>query len=149
MTEKGAEGVAVKTGSLAGARLWRARARSHKNVCRTAGLSGHKYAIEAGRRGKSRVAREDRTCRLCSQVIESPEHVWLECDAAGELQQLRRDVVGDLAVLCTPSELDWLKRADGDAIETMKRLVALRGAISRVAQYAFDVSRFMAREVRW
>ncbi|TEB27798.1 hypothetical protein FA13DRAFT_1877563 [Coprinellus micaceus] len=112
-------------------------------------LSGHKYAVETGRRGKSYRARVDRTCRLCNQVVETPEHVWLECDVAGQLVQLRRDMVGDVGALCTPNELDWMTEADGDIVETMKRLVALRSAVSRVAQYAFDVSRFMAREVQW
>lgn len=62
------------------------------------------------KRGKSYIAREDRTCRLCSQVLEISEHAWLDCDAAGELQQLN---------------CNWVTRADGDVVESTKRLVAL------------------------
>ncbi|TEB32472.1 hypothetical protein FA13DRAFT_1813390 [Coprinellus micaceus] len=112
-------------------------------------LSGHKYAIEAGRRGKDHIAREDRTCRICGSAVESPEHVWLECNAAAELQRLREDMARDVASLCTPAECEWVREPDGDIVEMMKRLVALRSSISRVAQYAFDVARFMAKEVQW
>ncbi|TEB23200.1 hypothetical protein FA13DRAFT_1451645 [Coprinellus micaceus] len=61
-------------------------------------LSGHKYAVEALRRGSQPVTREERfkLCRLCGGAVETPEHVWLECSARDELRGMRYDMAKDV-----------------------------------------------------
>lgn len=92
-------------------------------------LSGHKYGVEALRRGRAHVARSDRVCRLCTLKVETPEHVWLECGANEELRQLRNTFARDVLRLCTEREAQWLSQADGDVLMQMRRLVAVRSSV--------------------
>lgn len=60
-------------------------------------VSSHPLAVEQLRhasgvrngREKLKVPREERLCRFCNSVVESPEHALLRCEGSARLKELR------------------------------------------------------------
>ena len=49
-------------------------------------ISDHKLMIEEGRRTTPQTPREQRTCKICSQQIESEYHFLMKCNLYGSRQ---------------------------------------------------------------
>ncbi|KAJ3504030.1 hypothetical protein NMY22_g18054 [Coprinellus aureogranulatus] len=87
-------------------------------------LSGHKYGIEAMRRTREDIPREDRVCRLCGAA---------------------RDIIST----CRPDEVKWMRSGTGGVREELRRLISIRSMIATVAAYAYDVETLMKTLVDW
>ncbi|KAJ3515951.1 hypothetical protein NMY22_g14317 [Coprinellus aureogranulatus] len=112
-------------------------------------LSGHKYGIEAMRRTREDIPREDRVCRLCGGAVETPEHVWLVCGGSQALTVLRRTLARDIISTCRPDEVNWMRSGSGGVREELRRLISIRSMIATVAAYAYDVETLMKTLVDW
>ncbi|KAJ3516411.1 hypothetical protein NMY22_g14215 [Coprinellus aureogranulatus] len=112
-------------------------------------LSGHRYGIEALRRTDVEIRREDRLCRLCNNEVETPEHVLLECAGSVELTALRTNFAEDIRRGCRAEELAWIRSGGENVRERLRRLIAVRNAVTTTAAFAYDVEVLMKRLVDW
>jgi hypothetical protein len=112
---------------------------THREALTSIMVSTHLLALERLRyvdHAKSPVPRDQRVCRFCTIVLESPEHALLECRSSPAVLELRTVFLEKL-FSTVPKMQD--KMAQLTSIEFLKAIIYERKTIVLVGKYVHDV----------
>ncbi|KAJ7620092.1 hypothetical protein FB45DRAFT_754785, partial [Roridomyces roridus] len=113
----------------------------HREAVTSILLSTHQLALEKLRyadHADPSLPRDQRLCRFCRAVVESPEHALFECQASTEVVQFRA-VFMDNFLRTMPKWRDqW---ANCTSVQLLKALIYERVTIKLFGKYVYEVLR--------
>ncbi|KAF5314568.1 hypothetical protein D9611_007039 [Ephemerocybe angulata] len=104
----------------------------HRRALTRVLVSNHKYGVELLGYGKGAVERARRLCRFCRVEVETPEHIWLRCEAKPQLIVMRAEFTEELLAVATEGEREMIEALNSDDLRLMKYVVSMRSAVALV-----------------
>ncbi|KAJ7589674.1 hypothetical protein C8J56DRAFT_785034, partial [Mycena floridula] len=109
--------------------------QKHRHAITRLSIGGHILASETLRYARVCVPPEERLCRFCRILPETPEHAILGCVAHPELLVLRTQVLNDIAKWFDVLNLLQMN----SAIDVLKTIIFDQQSICTVAKFVYEV----------